>query len=214
MPFFSWKSKNRMTVQSAANDFPFCCKRFFNLLRTIFGRTDIRLTGFTMLKPDKGKTRMFSGFTSLLSHLPQTVFRPKRFASFRPLLYQHFKVNFLPSYPSPKFHRKTGRPHETVFNKIAFELVFNTLRWRVWHGSFHIASSRTDNRLKAHRSATKRDLNAICLEERTATASTAGTATTWHDIIKQFQLCVVVICGFPLISSINMRSTGLGRRSV
>ena len=103
-----------MTVQSAANDFPFCCKRFFNLLRTIFGRTDIRLTGFTMLKPDKGKTRMFSGFTSLLSHLPQTVFRPKRFASFRPLLYQHFKVNFLPSYPSPKFHRKTGRPHETV----------------------------------------------------------------------------------------------------
>ena len=170
MPFFSWKSKNRMTVQSAANDFPFCCKRFFNLLRTIFGRTDIRLTGFTMLKPDKGKTRMFSGFTSLLSHLPQTVFRPKRFASFRPLLYQHFKVNFLPSYPSPKFHRKTGRPHETVFNKIAFELVFNTLRWRVWHGSSHIASSRTDNRLKAHRSATKRDLNAICLEERTATA--------------------------------------------
>ena len=117
-----------MTVQSAANDFPFCCKRFFNLLRTIFGRTDIRLTGFTMLKPDKGKTRMFSGFTSLLSHLPQTVFRPKRFASFRPLLYQHFKVNFLPSYPSQKFHRKTGRPHETVFNKIAFELVFNTLR--------------------------------------------------------------------------------------
>ena len=93
-----------MTVQSAANDFPFCCKRFFNLLRTIFGRTDIRLTGFTMLKPDKGKTRMFSGFTSLLSHLPQTVFRPKRFASFRPLLYQRFKVNFLPLHPSPGFH--------------------------------------------------------------------------------------------------------------
>lgn len=93
-----------MTVQSAANDFPFCCKRFFNLLRTIFGRTDIRLTGFTMLKPDKGKTRMFSGFTSLLSHLPQTVFLPKRFASFRPLLYQRFKVNFLPLHPSPGFH--------------------------------------------------------------------------------------------------------------
>ena len=159
-------------------------------------------------------TWVFSGEYSPLLHLPQTVFHPKRFASFRPLLYQRFKVNFLPSYPSPKFHRKTGHPHETVFNKIAFGLVFNTLRWRVWHGSFHIPSSRTDNRLKAHRSATKHDLNAICLEERTATASTAGTAVTWHDIIKQFQLCVVVICGFPLISSINMRSTGLGRRSV
>ena len=115
------------------NDGTICCKRFsvlrqtiFNLLRTIFGRTDIRLTGFTMLKPDKGKTRMFSGFTSLLSHLPQTVFRPKRFASFRPPLYQRFKVNFLPSYPSPKFHRKTGRPHETVFNKIAFRNWFST----------------------------------------------------------------------------------------
>ena len=117
-----------MTVQSAANDFPFCGKRFFNLLRTIFGRTDIRLTGFTMLKPDKGKTRMFSGFTSLLSHLPQTVFRPKRFASFRPPLYQRFKVNFLSYNPSLGFHRKTGCPHKTVFNKFAVALVFNTLR--------------------------------------------------------------------------------------
>ena len=45
-----------MTVQSAANDFPFCCKRFFNLLRTIFGRTDIRLTGFVMLKTESGKS--------------------------------------------------------------------------------------------------------------------------------------------------------------
>ena len=45
-----------MTVQSAANDFPFCCKRFFNLLRTIFGHTDIRLTGFAMLKTESGKS--------------------------------------------------------------------------------------------------------------------------------------------------------------
>ena len=45
-----------MTVQSAANDFPFCGKRFFNLLRTIFGRTDIRLTGFAMLKTESGKS--------------------------------------------------------------------------------------------------------------------------------------------------------------
>ena len=145
MPFFSWKSKNRMTVQSAANDFPFCCKRFFNLLRTIFGRTDIRLTGFTMLKPDKGKTRMFSGFTSLLSHLPQTVFRPKRFASFRPLLYQHFKVNFLPYNPSPGFHRKTDCPHETVFNEFAVALVFNRLRWRAWQRLFHVVYLRAEN---------------------------------------------------------------------
>ena len=117
-----------MTVQSAANDFPFCGKRFFNLLRTIFGRTDIRPTGFAILKDPIRKKHGCPGDVLILSHLPQTVFRPKRFASFRPPLYQRFKVNFLPSYPSPKFHRKTGRPHETVFNKIAFELVFNTLR--------------------------------------------------------------------------------------
>ena len=41
-----------------------------------------------------------------LSHFTQTVFLPKRFASFRLLLYQHFKVNFLPLHPSPEFHRK------------------------------------------------------------------------------------------------------------
>ena len=93
-----------MTVQSAANDFPFCCKRFFNLLRTIFGHTDVRLTGFAMLKTESGKSMdsRRKGFTLL--YLPQTVSRPKRFASFRPLLYQHFKVNFLPLHPSPGFH--------------------------------------------------------------------------------------------------------------
>ena len=66
------------------------------------------------------------GFTLL--YLPQTVSRPKRFASFRPLLYQHFKVNFLPLHPSPEFHRKTDCPHETVFNEFAVVLVFNMLR--------------------------------------------------------------------------------------
>ena len=66
------------------------------------------------------------GFTLL--YLPQTVSRPKRFASFRPLLYQHFKVNFLPYNPSPGFHRKTDCPHETVFNEFAVVLVFNMLR--------------------------------------------------------------------------------------
>ena len=95
-----------MTVQSAANDFPFCGKRFFNLLRTIFGRTDIRPTGFAILKDPIRKKHGCPGDVLTLSHLTQTVFLPKRFASFRLLLHQHFKVNFLPLHPSPEFHRK------------------------------------------------------------------------------------------------------------
>ena len=78
----------------------------------------------------------WEGFTLL--YLPQTVFRPKRFASFRPPLYQRFKVNFLPHNLSPRFHRKTSCPHETVFNKFVAALVFNTLRWRTWQGLFHV----------------------------------------------------------------------------
>ena len=68
----------------------FCAKRFFNLQRTIFRYADICFTGFAV--------------PYALPHLLQTVFRPKRFASFRPLLYQRFKVNFLPPNLSPKFH--------------------------------------------------------------------------------------------------------------
>ena len=56
--------------------------------------------------PDKKEMWVFSGEYSPLLHLPQTVFHPKRFASFRPLLYQRFKVNFLPLHPSPGFHRE------------------------------------------------------------------------------------------------------------
>ena len=77
-------------MDSAPNDFPFLAKRFFNLQRTIFRYADICFTGFAV--------------PYALPHLPQTVFRPKRFASFRPLLYQRFKVNFLPPNLSPKFH--------------------------------------------------------------------------------------------------------------
>ena len=50
---------------------------------------------------------MFSGGCSLLPLLLQTDFHPERFASFRPILYQRLKVNFLTLHPSPGFHRKT-----------------------------------------------------------------------------------------------------------
>ena len=43
----------RQTVfRSAPNGFPFCGKRFFNLLRTVFRYADIHFTGFTV--PDSG----------------------------------------------------------------------------------------------------------------------------------------------------------------
>ena len=64
---------------------------------------------------DKKEIWMFSGRYSPLLHLPQTVFHPERFASFRLPLYQCFKVNFLTLHPSPGFHRKMRKQY-TVSN--------------------------------------------------------------------------------------------------
>ncbi len=88
----------RQTIfRSKPNDFSIYWERFSDMpisaLRALPCRT-----------PDKKETWVFSGEYSPLLHLPQTVFHPKRFASFRPLLYQRFKVNFLPLHPSPGFH--------------------------------------------------------------------------------------------------------------
>ena len=58
---------------------------------------------------------MFSGGCSPLTHLPQTVFLPEGFASFRLILYQELKVNFLTLHPSPGFHRKMRKQY-TVSN--------------------------------------------------------------------------------------------------
>ena len=127
----------RQTIfRSKPNDFSIYWERFSDMptsaLRALPCRT-----------PDKKETWVFSGEYSPLLHLPQTVFHPKRFASFRLLLYQRFKVNFLSYNPSPGFHRKTGCPHKTVFNKFAVALVFNTLRWRAWQRLFHVVYLQT-----------------------------------------------------------------------
>ena len=102
----------------------------------------------------------WEGFTLL--YLPQTVSRPKRFASFRPLLYQRFKVNFLSYNPSPGFHQKTGCPHKTFFNKFAVALVFNTLRWRAWQRLFHVVYLQT----RKHRKHKAYGLQKDCMHRR------------------------------------------------
>ena len=126
------------TINILLYDMPrtICAKRFSVLSQTIFqpAEIDFRMYWFRL-------THSFILIPPL--YLPQTVFRPKRFASFRPPLYQRFKVNFLPYNPSPGFHRKTGCPHETVFNKFAVTLVFNRLRWRAWQRLFHVVYLQT-----------------------------------------------------------------------
>ena len=111
MPFFSWKSKNRMTVQSAANDFPFCCKRFFNLLRTIFGRTDICLTNSSILKTLSGKNMGVRGmslpcptshklFFSRKGSLPSDLFctNTLRWTFYRTILHRDFTEIWYAAY--------------------------------------------------------------------------------------------------------------------
>ena len=89
-----------------------CAKRFSVLSQTIFQSTEndfqiCRHPLYGLYRAEHQiKRRVFSGEYSPLLHLPQTVFHPKRFASFRLLLYQRFKVNFLPLHPSPGFHRE------------------------------------------------------------------------------------------------------------
>ena len=83
---------------SAANDFSICWERFSGMPTSILRALPWRIVG-------KKETWIFSGGCSPLSLLLQTVFHPKGFASFRLLLYQYFKVNFLTLHPSPGFHR-------------------------------------------------------------------------------------------------------------